>query len=206
MTDALASKHVDPKSILHGTAPTSDHSEGMSYLNSIPRRLVTLYLPLSIFLIVLLFPFYWMALTAIKPNEQLLDMDRVNPFWTWSPTFQHISKLLFEIELSALALEHDVCRGRRDHLVDHRQRARRLCDGAAALQGSADDRRAIFLAYLVPPSILFIPLSTVIYNYGLFDSAARSHPRLSDDPDPVLDLASDGLFQDHPLSSSRNAR
>ena len=28
----------------------------------------------------------------------------------------------------------------------------------------------IFLAYLVPPSILFIPLSTVIYNYGLFDS------------------------------------
>ena len=29
---------------------------------------------------------------------------------------------------------------------------------------------AIFLAYLVPPSILFIPLSTVIYQYGLFDS------------------------------------
>ncbi len=29
---------------------------------------------------------------------------------------------------------------------------------------------AIFLAYLVPPSILFIPLSTVIFNYGLFDS------------------------------------
>jgi multiple sugar transport system permease protein len=28
----------------------------------------------------------------------------------------------------------------------------------------------IFLAYLVPPSILFIPLSTVIFNYGLFDS------------------------------------
>jgi multiple sugar transport system permease protein len=28
----------------------------------------------------------------------------------------------------------------------------------------------IYLAYLVPPSILFIPLSTVIYQYGLFDS------------------------------------
>ena len=53
MTDALASKHVDPKSILHGSAPTSDHTEGMSYLNSIPRRVITLYLPLSIFLIVL---------------------------------------------------------------------------------------------------------------------------------------------------------
>ena len=29
---------------------------------------------------------------------------------------------------------------------------------------------AIFLAYLVPPSILFIPLSTVVYQYGLFDT------------------------------------
>ncbi len=73
-----------------------DHSDGMSYLESIPRQLVTLYLPLGIFLIVLLFPFYWMALTAIKPNHQLLDMERVSPFWTWEPTFQHIYKLIFE--------------------------------------------------------------------------------------------------------------
>jgi len=29
---------------------------------------------------------------------------------------------------------------------------------------------AIFLAYLVPPSILFIPLSTVVFQYGLFDT------------------------------------
>jgi multiple sugar transport system permease protein len=28
----------------------------------------------------------------------------------------------------------------------------------------------IFLAYLVPPSILFIPLSTVVFQYGLFDT------------------------------------
>jgi multiple sugar transport system permease protein len=29
---------------------------------------------------------------------------------------------------------------------------------------------AIFLAYLVPPSILFIPLSAVVFQYGLFDT------------------------------------
>ena len=28
----------------------------------------------------------------------------------------------------------------------------------------------IYLAYLVPPSILFIPLATVVFQYGLFDS------------------------------------
>ncbi|MBV9557448.1 MAG: carbohydrate ABC transporter permease, partial [Pseudolabrys sp.] len=98
MTDALAGKAADPKAILHGTAPVNDDTEGMSYLNSLPRRLVTLYLPLGIILLVLLFPFYWMALTSIKPDEQLLDLDKYSPFWTWSPTLKHITKLLFETE------------------------------------------------------------------------------------------------------------
>ena len=70
----------------------------MSYLESLPRRLVTLYLPLFIILIVLLFPFYWMGLTAIKPDEQLIDMETYNPFWVIHPTLKHISKLLFETE------------------------------------------------------------------------------------------------------------
>ena len=52
-----------------------DDSEGMSYLESLPRRVVTLYLPLLLILFVLLFPFYWMALTSIKPDEQLIDMN-----------------------------------------------------------------------------------------------------------------------------------
>src|SRR4051794_39716282 len=94
MTDALASKVPSPKAVLAGI--TADHSEGMSYLESLPRRLVTLYLPLGLIMLVLLFPFYWMALTAIKPDEQLLNLDRFNPFWTWTPTLKHIQKLLFE--------------------------------------------------------------------------------------------------------------
>ena len=39
---------------------------GMSYLDTIPRKAVTVYLPLVVFLIVLLFPFYWMAITSVK--------------------------------------------------------------------------------------------------------------------------------------------
>src|SRR3546814_2122723 len=30
---------------------------------------------------------------------------------------------------------------------------------------------AIFLAYLVPPSILFIPLATMVFAYGIFDTS-----------------------------------
>src|ERR1044072_8722019 len=96
MTDVLADKAVKPSAVLHGSSPAADNSEGMSYLDSLPRRLVTLYLPLGIILLVLLFPFYWMGLTAVKPDEQLIDMDRFNPFWTTAPTLKHINKLLFE--------------------------------------------------------------------------------------------------------------
>jgi multiple sugar transport system permease protein len=168
MTDAIVPKVAGPKAVLSGV--TADHTEGMSYLETLPRRLVTLYLPLSIILLVLLFPFYWMALTAIKPDEQLLDLERFNPFWTWTPTLKHINKLLFEthyplwlwntmlvavvatalsIVASVLAAYAIVC---------------------LRYKGAQWVGAAIFLAYLIPPSILFIPLSTVVFQYGLFDT------------------------------------
>ena len=49
MTDLPAPK-IDLKSVL-STSARIDNSEGMSYLQSVPRRLVTLYLPLSIIVI-----------------------------------------------------------------------------------------------------------------------------------------------------------
>ncbi|HXN15681.1 MAG TPA: carbohydrate ABC transporter permease, partial [Usitatibacter sp.] len=70
------------------------HTEGMGYLESIPRRVVTLYLPLAVFLFVLLFPFYWMVTTSIKPDAELLSRER-NPFWVVAPTLAHFEKLLF---------------------------------------------------------------------------------------------------------------
>ncbi len=147
-----------------------DHSEGMSYLASVPRRIVTLYIPLLLIVIVLLFPFYWMAITAIKPKEQLLDLDTHNPFWTWQPTLEHIQALLFEtqypswlwntmfvaVAATLLSLIASVFAA---YAIT---RIRYKC---AELVGGL-----IFLAYLVPPSILFIPLSTVVYQYGLFDT------------------------------------
>jgi multiple sugar transport system permease protein len=167
MTDALAGKASDPRAVLNATA---DHSEGMSYLQTLPRRLVSLYLPLSIILLILLFPFYWMALTSIKPDNQLLDMERVNPFWTTAPTLKHFYNLLFQtnyprwlwntmfVAVGATVLSIIASVLAAYAIVRLRYR------GAAWVGG------AIFLAYLVPPSILFIPLSMVVFQYGLFDS------------------------------------
>ena len=52
---------------------------GMGYLQSLPRRVVTVYLPLLVFVFVLLFPFYWMAITAVKPNERDDQLQRLQP-------------------------------------------------------------------------------------------------------------------------------
>jgi multiple sugar transport system permease protein len=152
------------------TADTPDNSEGMAYLDTLPKRVVTVYLPLFVILVVLLFPFYWMALTAIKPDDQLIDMETYNPFWVVSPTLKHISKLLFQtnyplwlwntmmISVAATALSLFASVLAAYAIVRIRYR------GAVAVGA------AIFLAYLVPPSILFIPLATIIQAYGLYDS------------------------------------
>lgn len=168
MTDLPASK-VDLKSILT-TSARGDRSEGMSYLQSVPRRIVTLYLPLTIIVVVLLFPFYWMALTSVKPDDQLIDLDTYSPFWTWNPTFKHFYKLLFESQYPHWlwnTMYVAVCATVLSIIASvlAAYAIVRLRYKGASLVGGL-----IFLSYLVPPSILFIPLATVVYQYGLFDS------------------------------------
>jgi len=147
-----------------------------------------------------------MALTSIQARtEQLIDMNKFNPFWVVHPTFKHISKLLFETEYHALALEHDVCRCSIDGRCRHRERISGLCHRPSAFQGAEIVGVTIFMAYLVPPSILFIPLASVIQAYGLFDSPFALilvYPTLFDS---VLDVASHGILQDHPISNWKSA-
>src|SRR5207245_11323640 len=55
---------------------------------SAPRRLMTLYLPLSLASILLLFPFYWMLITSIKTHRELIDLNGL-PFSVFQPTLAH---------------------------------------------------------------------------------------------------------------------
>jgi multiple sugar transport system permease protein len=148
----------------------SDESEGMSYLESLPRRLVTLYLPLFIILVILLFPFYWMALTSIKPDEQLIDMETYNPFWVVHPTFKHISKLLFETEYPRWLWNTMYVAVGATTLSIIASVLAAYAIVRLRFRGADTVGVLIFFAYLVPPSILFIPLASVIQAYGLFDS------------------------------------
>ncbi len=151
-------------------ASQGDDSEGMSYLESLPRRIVTLYLPLFIILVVLLFPFYWMALTSIKPDEQLIDMETYNPFWVVHPTFKHISKLLFETEYPRWLWNTMYVAVGATTLSIIASVLAAYAIVRLRFKGADTVGVLIFFAYLVPPSILFIPLASVIQAYGLFDS------------------------------------
>jgi multiple sugar transport system permease protein len=148
----------------------SDESDGMSYLESLPRRVVTLYLPLFVILIVLLFPFYWMALTSIKPDEQLIDMNTYNPFWVVHPTFKHISKLLFETQYPRWLWNTMYVAVGATTLSIIASVLAAYAIVRLRFKGADTVGVLIFFAYLVPPSILFIPLASVIQAYGLFDS------------------------------------
>ena len=143
---------------------------GMDYLVSLPRKVVTVYLPLAVFVFVLLFPFYWMAITAVKSNEELYDYENFSPFWVVEPTLANINRLLFQTSYPAWLWNTMVISVAATFIS-------LFCAVCAAYaierlryRGSRFVGMAIFLAYLVPPSILFIPLATMVFKYGLFDT------------------------------------
>jgi multiple sugar transport system permease protein len=139
-------------------------------LASLPRRLVTIYLPLLIFVIVLLFPFYWMAITALKPNEEMTSYDKFSPFWVVNPTLQHIRYLLFETSYPGWLWNTIIISTAATFISLFAAVFAAYAIERLRFSGSRYVGLAIFLAYLVPPSILFIPLAVMVFNLGLYDT------------------------------------
>ena len=137
------------------------------------KRWLLFYLPLWLFIIVLLFPFYWMIITTVRPDGELYrpwNAKNYNPFWTWKPTLEHIQLLLEETEFltwmkntlvislasTAISLVCGVFAG---------YALSRLKFRYAGALGTG-----IFVTYLVPQTLLFIPLADVIRNFHLGDT------------------------------------
>ena len=150
--------------------PDTDEG-GMGYLQSLPRRVVTVYLPLLVFVIVLLFPFYWMTITAVKPNLEMTDYANVNPFWVVHPTLEHIRYLLFETSYPGWLLNTIIISTAATFLSLFASVFAAYAIERLRFSGARQVGLAIFLAYLVPPSILFIPLSVMVFNLGLYDTS-----------------------------------
>jgi len=125
---------------------------------------------LAVFTILLAFPFYWMLITSFKQNVDLYTMEN-NPFrFNAKPTLDHLKFLFNETQfvrwLGNTAFVGVVV------VAITLFFALPAAYALARLAGRWGERLgiAIFLTYLVPPTLLFIPLSRVIAFLGLQDS------------------------------------
>jgi len=118
---------------------------------------------------VMLFPFFWMLITSLKTDAELYN-PRLSPFIVREPTLEHwenlfgttlfiewaINTLWVAIASTAVSLFAGVLAG--------------YAMSRLVFRGSTMFGIMIFITYLVPPTLLFIPLTGVVTWMGLQDT------------------------------------
>jgi multiple sugar transport system permease protein len=138
------------------------------------KKWLWFYLPMALFILALLFPFYWMMVTTLKPDGELYrpwNHPLYSPFWTSAPTLDHVKSLLQDtlfgtwmwntMLIATVATLISLFCG-----VIGGYALARLRFGWAGLLGTA-----IFVTYLVPQTLIFIPLSDIIREYRIGDTS-----------------------------------
>jgi len=133
------------------------------------RRLLGLWLPLAALFVFALFPFAWMAATSLKANAELYD-PKSNPLWIQHPSLVHYIGLIKEsnflvwigntmlvaLVATLISLLFGVM------LAYPLARMRFPASGLLAL--------SVGVAYLVPQTLLFVPMADLINRMRLGDS------------------------------------
>jgi len=131
---------------------------------------IGLYATVTAFAAVLAFPFYWMLLATFKTDRDLYDLKNNPLIFNDRLTLANL-QLLFEKTLYITWLENTVIVGALVVLITL---ALALPAGyaLARLTGKWGERLgiAIFLTYLVPSTLLFIPMSRIVAALGLQDT------------------------------------
>jgi multiple sugar transport system permease protein len=130
------------------------------------ERMVRVWLPVGFFMLLALFPFYWMAITSVKPNAELYNRNMM-PLLVHNPTLKHYVGLL--TETSFLLWTWNTL------LVAVVSTAISLVFGTMLAYPLARMRFAgagliamtVAAIYLVPQPLLFLPLADVINRLDL---------------------------------------
>ena len=128
------------------------------------------YLPLSPYLFVVLFPFYWMVITAFKRDKDLYNLSTA-PFWfKESPTLEHVT-LLLKGTLFLTWMQNSLMVGALVVVIT----LVLALPAAYALArmrfpGNQVLSTGMFLSYLIPSTLLFLPLSQLVRGLGFIDS------------------------------------
>src|SRR6266568_4715690 len=135
--------------------------------DSLVGRAIRIYIPLLLLLAVTLFPFYWMAITSFKSASELFDFS-VSPLWVREPTLDWYKHLFTQTNFPHWALNTAV-------VATVSTLISLFCSVLAGYslarlryRGANWIGWAIFVTYLVPPTLLFLPLTEVIANFNVF--------------------------------------
>ena len=132
-------------------------------------RELAIYAGLAPFLVIALFPVLWMVITAFKQDQDLYRMQF--PLWFHlPPTLKHFQLLFTQTWFGSWVVNTAA--------VSIAVVAITLATAVPAayalarirLPGAGNVGIALFMTYLVPPIILFLPLARVVGTLGLFDS------------------------------------
>lgn len=133
------------------------------------KRVFVFYIPLFMFLVAMLFPFYWMLITSLKPDAELYNVRNV-PFIVREPTLKHWVYLFQETLFGRWAINTLL-------IATATTLLSLFCGVLAAyalsrltFRGSTTIGVSIFVTYLVPPTLLFIPLADVVAKLHLLDT------------------------------------
>src|SRR5216117_997052 len=133
------------------------------------RRLVGLWLPLTLLFVFALFPFAWMAATSLKANAELYD-PTANPLWIRHPSLVHYIDLFketnFVVWIGNTMLVATVS------TVISLLLGVMLAYPLARMRFPAAGLLAITVAvtYLVPQTLLFVPMADLINRMKLGDT------------------------------------
>ena len=120
--------------------------------------------------VLVLFPFYWMTITSFKTEDQMRSL--VSMFWPSPAVLENYVQLLTKTDFlswygnSAIVAVSSTFAATAVGTIGAYALARLKFMGRAFMSS------AVLITYLVPPSILFIPLYAQIRTFGLSDSLA----------------------------------
>jgi multiple sugar transport system permease protein len=129
---------------------------------------IWVYSGLIFFLVTMLFPFYWMLITSITPDNIIYDINR-NSLIVLEPTIEHYIKLIEDspfllwlknsLQVAVVSTSISLVVGTMAAYSLARLRFR----------GGQTMGMLIFVTYLVPTTLLFLPLAYVVRSLGMFD-------------------------------------
>jgi multiple sugar transport system permease protein len=125
---------------------------------------------LGMLLLMVLFPFYWMTITSFKSETQMRSL--VSMFWPSPLVLENYEQLLRKTNFTSWFTNSAIVAVSSTLLATAVGTIGAYALARLRFRGRAFMSSATLITYLVPPSILFIPLYAQIRTLGLSDSLA----------------------------------